>query len=167
MTVADQEHARVATEPARALDAPTQHRPERRRPGLQRAMTVARHAERLRAQHAAAFIEHRRGQRPLMRIHANNVGRLAVCSCRSFRHHLFLSDVVSWRGPVDTSPFRDNAPIKSDRSRRPGRGRHFCDRTPVYRVGLALSQPPARLRPYEANTPHRRTHHNTGTCPFR
>jgi hypothetical protein len=41
--------------------------------------------------------------------------------------------------------------------RRPGRGRHFCARTPAYRVGLALSQPPARLRPYEANTPQRRT----------
>ena len=170
MTVADQEHARVPTESARALDAPTQ-RPARTpsRPGLHRTMTVARHAERLRAQHAATFIEHRRGQRPLMRIHPNDVGRLA-------NRALFVSivspslvplDVVSWRGPVDTSPFRDNAPIKSDRSRRPGRGRHFCDRTPAYRVGLALSQPPARLRPYEANTPHRWTHHNTGTCPFR
>ena len=91
MTVADQEHARVSAEPAGALDAPTCDRPEPGRPGLHRTMPFARHPERLRAQHTAAFIEHRRGQPPFMRIHANNVGCLAACSCRSFRHHSLLS----------------------------------------------------------------------------
>ena len=82
IAAADQVHRGVPAPARRTLDPPASDLPELPRPRLQRTVPIARDTKVLRGENPAAWINDRRGQRPLMRIDPDHIASVIGVSNR-------------------------------------------------------------------------------------
>ncbi len=181
LVVSGQEHGRVPAPPGRVLDPPARDRPERPRPRHQRPMPLTRDPEMLARQKPAARVEHRRRQRPLVRVDADHIARvigrqqhmrgpgsrrLQAAITRSLLAHPAIPSATADR-PTRPRWARELAKRSSQAKlilEGHNQGRHFVTKTPRQRVRQLASQTPVEPSTLRQPSPTRgTTNYNTAT----